>query len=236
MAIELADRVAATAAATAVAPVAAGLAHEINNALSVVLANVEEAAHIAGEPPRAQGEDLRTMLEEALAAAQRIQSAIRDLRVFASPDDGRRPVDLNAVASSCCNIAIAWIRHRARLVRNLQATRMIRGHEGQLAHVVMSMLANAAQAMRDGNIEANEIEVATRDEDGKVVLEVRDTGCGIAPETEARVFEPFFTTKPGRSGIGLCVVRGIVAEHDGEVTIRSDAGAGTCVRVACPAV
>jgi signal transduction histidine kinase len=228
-------RVASAAARTAVAPIASGLAHEINNALAVILANVEEAARVVGERPGDEHAELRTMLEEALAASQRVQLSVRDVRVFASSDDARRRVDLNAVARSCCNIAGPGIRHRARLVTELNASRPVDGHEAKLALVVMSLLANAAQAVRDGDVEGSVIVVATADEGAHVCLEVRDTGTGISERDRARIFDPFFTTKPGRAGIGLAIVRGIVSDHGATITIRPNEGRGTTVRLLLPA-
>jgi len=234
---ELESQIAAAAGTTAVGSLATGLAHEINNPLAVVLANVEEAGRIVAELPgkTAELDDLRTMLEEALAASQRVQFIVRDLRAFAAAEDRRGRVDLNALVESCCNIAFAEIRHRARLVKQLNASVPVLGNEGKLAQVVMNLLVNAAHAMPEGDVEGNAIVVATGQQGrGLVSLEIRDTGSGIPSENRARVFEPFFTTKPRRPGMGLTMARAIVKKHGGEIEILPNVGRGTTVRVLLP--
>ena len=235
-------KLASGAAITAVGSLATGLAHEINNPLAVVLANVEEAVRVAAdlEPSVAPGArtdivDLRAMLEEALSASQRVQFIVRDLRVFACADDRRGRVDLNAVVEACCNIAFAEIRHRARLVKSLKANIPVLGSEAKLAQVILNLLVNAAHAMPEGDVERNEICIATSQQGRTaVVLEVSDTGSGIAPANTARVFDPFFTTKPRRPGMGLAICQATVAAHGGEIAIRPRQEGGTVVRVVLP--
>jgi PAS domain S-box-containing protein len=110
---QMEGKVAAAAAITAVGSLATGLAHEINNPLAVVLANVEEAGRVTseleptvGDSLKADFADLRAMLEEAHSASQRVQFIVRDLRAFACADDRRGRVDINAIIESCCNIAL----------------------------------------------------------------------------------------------------------------------------------
>ena len=235
-------KLASAAAITAVGSLATGLAHEINNPLAVVLANVEEAVRVAAdlEPTvvdssKADHTDLRAMLDEALSAAQRVQFIVRDLRVFACADDRRGRVDLNAVVDACCNIAFAEIRHRARLVKDLKAVVPVLGSETKLAQVVLNLLVNAAHAMPEGDVEQNEIRIATSQRGRTaVVLEVSDTGSGIAPGNAPHVFDPFFTTKPRRPGMGLAICQATVAAHGGEIEIHPRERGGTVVRVVLP--
>jgi signal transduction histidine kinase/ActR/RegA family two-component response regulator len=235
-------KLASGAAITAVGSLATGLAHEINNPLAVVLANVEEAVRVAAdlqpaivESAKADHADLRAMLDEALSAAQRVQFIVRDLRVFACADDRRGRVDLNAVIEACCNIAFAEIRHRARLVKDLKAVVPVLGSETKLAQVILNLLVNAAHAMPEGDVEQNEIRIATSQQGRTaVVLEVSDTGSGIAPANAPHVFDPFFTTKPRRPGMGLAICQATVAAHGGEITIRPREPGGTVVRIVLP--
>ncbi len=235
-------KLASAASITAVGSLATGLAHEINNPLAVVLANVEEAVRVAADvepvvPPAAKTDfaDLRSMLEEALSASQRVQYIVRDLRVFACADDRRGRVDLNAVIDACCNIAFAEIRHRARLVKDLRAVVPVLGSEAKLAQVILNLLVNAAHAMPEGDVEQNEIRIATS-QLGRmaVLLEVCDTGSGIAPTNAPHVFDPFFTTKPRRPGMGLPITQATVTAHGGEISIRPGQRGGTVVRVILP--
>jgi PAS domain S-box-containing protein len=235
-------RLAAGAAITAVGSLATGLAHEINNPLAVVLANVEEAGRVAAEmeplvDPSANADftDLRAMLDEAHSASQRVQFIVRDLRAFACADDRRGRVDINAVIEACCNIAFAEIRHRARLVKELTATIPVLGSEAKLAQVFLNLLVNAAHAMPEGDVERNEITIATRQQDRTaIVVEVTDTGSGIPASNLVQVFEPFFTTKPRRPGMGLAICQATVTAHGGEIAIAPREGGGTIVRVVLP--
>jgi PAS domain S-box-containing protein len=239
---EVEGKIAGAAAVTAVTYLATGLAHEINNPLAVVLANVEEAGRIVAElaQPDTEGrrqqlEDLQSMLEEALSAAQRVQLIVRDLRSFASADDRRSRVDVNAVIEAACNIAFAEIRHRARLVKELGAQVPVLANEAKLAQVFLNLLVNAAHAMPEGEVERNEIRVTSRQQErSAVVVEIADTGSGIPPAELGRVFEPFFTTKPRRPGMGLAICRATIASHGGEITIGPREGGGTIVRIVLP--
>jgi PAS domain S-box-containing protein len=235
-------KLASAAAITAVGSLATGLAHEINNPLAVVLANVEEAVRVATdvEPSirdaaQADFSELKAMLEEALSASQRVQFIVRDLRSFACADDRRGRVDLNALIESCCNIAFAEIRHRARLVKELQAVVPLIGSEAKLAQVFLNLLVNAAHAMPEGDVERNEIRITTSQQGRTaIVIEVSDTGGGIAPANTNQVFAPFFTTKPRRPGMGLAICQATVLAHGGEISIRPREGGGTVVRVVLP--
>ncbi|HVJ91560.1 MAG TPA: response regulator [Labilithrix sp.] len=235
------SRVASSAAITAVGSLATGLAHEINNPLAVVLANVEEALRVTSDlessferPAKTELTDLRAMLEEALEASQRVQFIVRDLRAFACPDERRVRVDLNALAESCCNIAFAEIRHRARLRKELKATAPVLGNEAKIAQMLLHLLVNAAHAMPEGDVEHNEILITTAQHERAAVIEVSDTGSGIAKAHATRVFEPFFTTKPRRPGMGLSICKATVTEHGGEISIHARDGGGTVVRVVLP--
>ncbi|MBX3209178.1 MAG: response regulator [Labilithrix sp.] len=235
-------KLASAAAITAVGSLATGLAHEINNPLAVVLANVEEASRVtldlevgASASAKVDLADLRTMLEEALAASQRVQFIVRDLRAFACADDRRGRVDVNAVIEACCNIAFAEIRHRARLAKDLRATIPVLGSEAKLAQVFLNLLVNAAHAMPEGDVERNQIQITTTQQGRTaIVVEVSDTGSGISATNAGQVFDPFFTTKPRRPGMGLAICQATVAAHGGDISIRPREGGGTVVRLLLP--
>lgn len=234
-------KLASAVAITAVGALATGLAHEINNPLAVVLANVEEASNltadlegVADDAGKSDLMELRAMLEEALSASQRVQFIVRDLRAFACADERRGRVDVNAVLEACSNLAFAEIRHRARLVKDLSAVDPVLGSEAKLAQVFLNLLINAAHAMPEGHAAQNEIRITTTQEDRAIVIEIADTGGGIAPSDTSHVFEPFYTTKPRRPGMGLAICRATVTAHGGEVALRPRDGGGTIARVVLP--
>ncbi|HLM48731.1 MAG TPA: ATP-binding protein, partial [Myxococcaceae bacterium] len=105
--------------------------------------------------------------------------------------------------------------------------------------VFLNLLLNAAQAIAPGQAREQEIRLSAREDaedPDRVVVEVRDTGCGIAPEHLERIFEPFFTTKPVGvgSGLGLSICHGIITAHGGDISVESAPGRGTTFRVSLP--
>jgi signal transduction histidine kinase len=232
---------ASAAALTAVGSFATGLAHEINNPLAVVRTNVEEAVRVAGDllgiipkydtRARADADELKAMLEETLAAAQRIEAIVRDLRPFACPEDRRTRVDVSALIESAATIAFAEIRHRARLKKELASGLHVLGSEIKLGQALFNLLVNAAQAMPEGEAHQNEIVVSSREEGGSAVIEFADTGTGIQDVDKA--FTPFHSTR-GRPGMGLPIARAVVLEHRGTITVVPNGKRGTVVRVTLP--
>ena len=245
--LELADRLAS------LGTMAAGVAHEINNPLAVVMANASfasERLERAQGPGAAAGEDWLVAATDALqaladigAAAARINKIVADLQAFSRPapaptmtGSGRTKV-LRAVEWAVRTTA-AELRLRARLVLELAPVPDIAGDEARLGQVFVNLLINAAQAIEPGALERNQVTVTTSvDGDGRVVVEIRDTGAGMADEVRRRIFEPFFTTKPvgAGTGLGLSICHGIVTSLGGELEAASGIGLGTTMRVRLPA-
>jgi len=113
----------------------------------------------------------------------------------------------------------------------------VRASASRVSQVLLNLVMNAAHAIPKGAYETNEIVVRIRAEVGKVVVEVSDTGCGIAPEHRDRLFTPFFTTKPvGQgTGLGLAISHRIVRGLGGDIQLESAPGEGTTARVVLPA-
>ena len=227
----LADRVAS------IGTLAAGVAHEINNPLAYVLANLTYAREQAEAQP-ALGE-LAEALREAQVGAERVRGIVRDLKTLSRPDEGKSGmVDVHRALDMSVSMAWNEIRHRARLVKDYALDLpQVTGNEGRLGQVFLNLLINAAHSIREGSADSNEIRVTTRAEGGRVIVEVRDTGSGIAREHKKRLFDPFFTTKPQGvgTGLGLSICHTIVTGLGGEIGFESEPGKGTIFRVALPA-
>jgi len=236
---DVSDRRHAEAAArlAGIGTLAAGVAHEINNPLAYVLANLawlREQPAGDGAPPPAE---LRKVIDEAHDGAARVRDIVQHLRLFARPDETIGPVDVRAAARSAMTLAQNEIRHRATLVVRLPEVPPVLGNENRLAQVFLNLLTNAAQAIPAGHADRNEIRLEVRPEsDRAVVAEVSDTGAGIPEDARAHLFEPFFTTKAVGEGmgLGLFVCHGIVAGMGGRIEVESQAGAGTTFRLVLP--
>lgn len=203
-----------------VGSLAAGVAHEVNNPLTFVLFHLER---LAARAPEA----LRESARAALDGATRIRDIVRDLQTFAQEESPQpQPVDLHAVLEKVLALAAADLRYRARVERDFGATQLVLGTEGRLAQVFLNLVINAAHAMSEG--EGHVLRLATRDEGERVVVEVEDTGVGIAPSDLGRIFDPFFTTREGSgTGLGLSISRSLVESAGGTLEVTSTLGKGT---------
>jgi PAS domain S-box-containing protein len=230
---------------------AAGVAHEMKNPLAYVLASLEFAARqvqslarlMTARPEGGQPAELDLLersIEQAREGAERVNAIAKDLRTFArAEEDQREPIDVGAVLESSIRMVWNEIRHRARLVRDYSEVPKVTANEARLGQVFINLLVNAAHAIPEGNAAANEIRVCTkRDQEGRAVIEVRDTGSGISDEHLGRIFDPFFTTKPAGSGLGLglSICHGIVSALGGEISVESRLGEGSLFRVTLPGV
>lgn len=228
----IADRMAS------VGTLASGLAHEINNPLASVMANVELALHDVQELGTTVSPELLAELRDAREAADRVRRIVRDLKVFARTDDERRgPVDVARVLDSALRLAGNEIRHRARLVRDYHDVPRVEANEARLGQVFLNLIVNAAQAIDEGQAEQNEIRVQlSQPEEGSVTVCIADTGSGMSRAVRARLFTPFFSTKPPGvgTGLGLSICHRIVTAHGGSIEVASDIGRGTEFRVTLP--
>ncbi len=222
---------------------AAGVAHEINNPLAVVLGNVDLAIERLSDGCEFRtASDKQAVLEtlrDARDASDKVRQIVRDLRIFSRADEDKRAaIDIHRVLESSLRMAWNEVRHRARVMRAYGDVPAVDGNESRLGQVFLNLIVNAAQAIPDGRADENEIRIATRtDEQGRVVVDVEDTGAGIAPDVMKRLFTPFFTTKPigVGTGLGLSICHRLVSAVGGEITVDSELGKGTIFRVALPA-
>jgi CheY-like chemotaxis protein len=233
---------------------AAGVGHEINNPLTYVLGNLALASEDVEQlrleleeqaPALAQTQDwssrlteLREMLSEAHAGADRVRVIVKDLKVFSRQNEERRAaVDVREVLDFCIKMSSNEVRSRARLHKEYENVPAVYADGARLGQVFLNLLVNAAQAIPEGNIPGNQISVRIRrDVPGRVAVEVSDTGTGIAPDVLPRIFDPFFTTKPvgAGTGLGLSICHGIVQSVGGDILVRSEVGRGTTFTVLLP--
>ncbi len=223
-----------------VGTLAAGVAHEINNPLAAVIANLDFIADSVAALPDAPAFKIDVMepLEDAREAAHRVRFIVRDLKLFSrSPtEEPRGPVDVKAVMESSLRMAWNEIRHRAQLVKVYGPTPGVHANEARLGQVFLNLLVNAAQALPEGRAKDHEIRVTTGLEGEFVVVEVADTGPGIAPEIMTQIFDAFFTTKAVGvgTGLGLAICQRLVTDLGGTLTVASELGKGSTFRITIP--
>ena len=235
--VELTDRLAT------MGTLAAGVAHEINNPLAFISANVDfviEELEDADESSPISNERLAEVLKalrSSRTGAERVRQIVQELRGFTRTDPDRvGPVDLNALLDSALGFAGNEIRHRARLVRQYGAQPLVLANEGRLMQALLNLLQNAAQSIPVGAAGKNEIRIVTGETGDHAFAEVHDTGCGIAEENLSRIFDLFFTTKPFGDGVGLglSIALRLIEKAGGSLDVKSQVGAGSMFRVVLP--
>jgi signal transduction histidine kinase len=253
---KLAQRIQETERLVLLGTIAAGVGHEINNPLSVVMATVEliersltsvrdrlEVAdrRDASESMRATVktplEHMQAQLRQCYGGLERIQNIVRDLhRASRPPTNGRALVALAPLLESAVSMAQGEIGARVELVRDYEPDVKVVADETRLSQVFLNLLINAGQSMSKEGTGDRRIFLAIRKGGPWASVEVRDTGHGIASEQRERIFEAFFTTKAqqGGTGLGLAISKDIVEGHGGSIEVSSELGQGSCFTVQLP--
>lgn len=214
----------------ALAQLALGAAHEINNPLLGIL------SHLELERRHAQTDDLREETDQCIEGTKRIAATLRGLVNYARPGTPQlSPVDLTTLVED----TLAFLHHHP-LFRSIQFETQIANDlplltadPSQLSQILMNLLLNAAEAMpRGGRITIGAC-ASPRGEEMQIWVE--DTGCGIPPDVLPHVFRPFFTTKAGTgTGLGLSITQAYVRNHGGEIRLKNGDGQGTRVEFTLP--
>jgi two-component system NtrC family sensor kinase len=215
-----------------------------------------------GERTGLREANLQQLLERVRSDAERVAFAVGLLDTFNDdPSDEERLTDPLRALDAATRLAAHQMENRAHVVAQLEPVPLVRANEGRLAHVILNLLMNAAQAIPEGAPDEHEIRVRVREvpmretrrtsavpgaaggatrladePESEVLVEVEDTGCGMAPELVSQIFEPFYTTKPAGTGtgLGLTISRDIVAQFGGTISASSKLGKGSVFGVHLP--
>lgn len=222
---------------SALGRLAGGVAHDLNQSLTLIAGHAEIAAGELGVDPELTAH-LDVIVRAAMDGAETVDRLLRFARSDA--DAPSEAVDLAQVVGQVAELTAPHWRDAAqregrpiglRVVADGRVT--IQGRAAALREMLVNMVLNAVDALPRGGA----IELRTRVEADRAVVEVADTGVGMTPDVQRRVFEPFFTTKGERgTGLGLAQVFGIAEAHGATVTVNSTPGAGTTFRVDFPAL
>ena len=227
----------------AVGQLAGGIAHDLNNVLTAVMAHVDLA--VTSLPP---GNDLHEDLMQAQGAARRGATMISKLLGFSRRERlVLTPLHLEKLVAEIGPTVKRMLPKIDVVVSWADGLQPVAADAGAVQHMLLNLANNGADAMPGGGKLKIHLEPATPDEKQMaakewgvpghyVVLSVRDSGSGMTPETLARIFEPYFTTKPADrgSGLGMAMVYGLMKQHLGYVLVNSTVGAGTEVRLYFP--
>ncbi|MFZ5892846.1 MAG: hybrid sensor histidine kinase/response regulator [Myxococcota bacterium] len=209
----------------------AGVAHEINNPLTYVLANLESlAARVQVQGGLLAEEDANEALRDAIDGCQRIAAIIRELRSFYRADDQEiARVDPNQVVRDAARIVAGKCAAAARLDMDLGQVPRVLGIQTSLVQVLINLIVNAVDAMPpERATDQNVIRVSTGTRGNDVRIEVADNGRGIPPAELSRIFEPFFSRgKATGTGLGLTISRNLVEQLNGWIDVQSRVGSGT---------
>ncbi|MFQ5876758.1 MAG: ATP-binding protein [Acidobacteriota bacterium] len=219
---------------TVVGQLVSGVAHELNNPLAGVLGYSQLMLR------RGVGEEVRRGLMKIVAEAERCKRIVQNLLIFARKHKPRKTlVDLNDVIESTLDLRAYHLEvENVTIVRDLEpGLPRTMADTNQLQQVLLNVINNAQHSMvRSGRPPV--LTLRSRHREGRILIEVEDNGCGIAPENMGKIFDPFFTTKEvGQgTGLGLSICYGIVQEHKGAIRVESKPGSGAVFVIDLPVV
>jgi PAS domain S-box-containing protein len=204
----------------AMGQLSASIAHEISQPLGAVLSYANAASHwLAAQPPAV--EEVRGALDFIVKSgvqASEVVDRIRALVKKAPPRTDKLEINeavLEVIGLTRNEMAKNGISVRTQLAESLPA---IQGDRVQLQQVILNLLINAMEAMSARSEGPRDLLISTAKTDSEgVLVSVRDSGPGLAPESVERLFEPFYTTKPGGLGMGLSICRSIIESHHGRL-------------------
>ena len=214
------------------------MVHEINNPLATISACAEALEHRASEGAF-DGVDGKEDLDEYLglikSEAFRCKSITTGLLDFSRSRTGdRHPIDVNEILRSSANL-ISHQKRGEQVEISLELAEdlpQVNADSGQIQQAVIALATNAIDAMPTGG----KLTLRTAAQSKSVAIEIKDTGIGIPAEDLSKIFEPFFTTKEvGKgTGLGLAVCYGIITDHAGRLSVRSNVGKGTTFTILLP--
>jgi signal transduction histidine kinase len=221
---------------------AAGLAHEIANPLSTLMAALDWTYERV-ERMRTKGVDsihvekLVPDVQLAMVSAKAITALVRDFQLFLRPDEITPIVgatEVQPAVERALQMARARLSAVTPVATELGDAPLVRIPATRITQIVLNLLLNASEALAERPWSANLVEVRLETREGRAVIEVRDNGPGLGPEAQRHLFEPGHTGRATGSGLGLAISRQLARLSGGDVTVSCPATGGTIFRVVLP--
>jgi signal transduction histidine kinase len=222
----------------------AGVAHELNNPIGFVHANLQllpgyvqklmEAQESGGDASKPR-DAIRKLLSRSREGTERVKNIVMDLRSFSRMDQAElTDADLNAELGRTLGLMEPRFKDGIRIERELGQLPLVRCYPAQLNQVFMNLVMNACDALEGRGT----VRIQTEPREGGVRISISDDGPGIPPAIRPRLFEPFFTTKAAGqgTGLGLSISHGIVERHGGRLSFECPPEGGTVFRIDLPLV
>ena len=212
---------------------AAGVAHEIGNPLNSLNIHLQLIEREARKLDGAKGAELQESVEVARAEINRLDSIISQfLRAIRPTRPQLRPENINTIVEEAVRFFALEIKDRDIVVEQELRSDLplLELDRDQIKQAFYNVIKNGLEAMKSRGI----LRIRTDLDESHVIVRFTDTGGGISAENLSRVFEPYFTTKTSGTGLGLLIVRRIVREHGGELSIESSEGKGLTLTIRLP--
>jgi PAS domain S-box-containing protein len=230
----------------AIGTLAGGIAHDFNNILSAIIGFTEMNYYDPGNAAK-----IKRNSEQVLKASKRAKELVKQILTYSrQAEQEKRPLRIKAIINEAIKLLRASIPTTIQIQPSLKSDPVILADATQIHQILINLCSNATHAMEEAGgvleISLDDTTIAPGSQSQALdlpagsfaLVEIRDTGCGIAPDLLSRIFDPFFTTKqPGKgTGMGLSVVHGIVTSHGGAIQVSSRPGHGSTFRVYLPRI
>ncbi len=180
---------------------------------------------------------IMVLVDDMAHGSERIKGIVEGLRAFTKKDEGllTDQVEINTLVEATTRLVHKEVHKRAKIELDLgEDLASFKGNAQKIEQVLVNLIVNAGQAMPDDR--KGRIVVRTREEEGRIVVQIEDNGCGMNEKTLKQIFDPFYTTKraKGGTGLGLAIAYRIVEEHGGNISVNSEPGKGTTFTIKIP--
>ena len=201
---------------------AAGIAHEVNNPLTIIQGTASIIRRLVDETPM-DVKTIKLLSEKMIETSERISKTVKSLKALSrnGDNDPKFNIAIQTVITQCVDISEQRFRQNGIELRLDKGSEdfYVYGREVQLSQVLINLINNSIDAIK--TLDEKWISLSVRQENKSVIIEVKDSGLGISPEIQQKIMEPFFTTKDVNqgTGLGLSISKNIIQDHEGELSL-----------------